>query len=86
MDETTALIFSILLSPYILTIICLVYELIRYREKLRDLKFKEIVNQLWQGHRYYTGIFLQTGLWLTAVLFLTGIIFGLQRTLLWLFN
>jgi hypothetical protein len=86
MSEYTALFISIIMMPYIITIICLGYELIRYRKRLRGLKFNEIVNELWTGHRYYTGVWLQTSMWFTAMLFMVGITLGLQKILLWLFN
>ncbi len=86
MTESDALICSVIMMPYIMTIICLVYELIRYQEKLRGLKLKEIVNELWTGYKYYTGVWLQTSMLFTAMLFVVWITLGLQKILLWLFN
>lgn len=84
MNEYVAFLISIIIMPYILTVFCLIYELIRYRKQLSSLKIKGKLTVLWED--LYTGLYLQASLLFTLIFLVVGLIFKIQKLILWLFN
>lgn len=84
MNEYVAFFISIIIMPYILTVFCLIYELIRYRKQLSSLKIKGKLTVLWED--LYTGLYLQASLLFTLIFLVVGLIFKIQKLILWLFN